>query len=144
MKRLVRKEQMVFVLISGLTLLLALAACESKDTMFEKKLVGKWHILNPQPPLLLVVATYHPDGTYVMNSKYEEVRLLGLMNAIKDGSVSGTYCVRDGHLVTIVNESSVNAFKKGLTSSEQILELTDNKLVVQHQGGQTEKYERES
>jgi len=145
MSRLAKKgERTAWVLILGLAFLVAFASCESKDSKLGKKLVGRWHMLNPPPPLLLVAVTYHSDGNYVATSKYEEVRLAGLMNVIKDGNVSGTYCVKDGHLVTTVSESSVNAFKKGLTSSDQILELTDNKLVVETHGGKTEKYERES
>lgn len=128
----VQRRGRVFIL--GLVFLIAFASCASKDTKLEKGLVGQWHMLAPQPPLSLVAVIYHSDGTYETISKYEQVRLAGLMNVIKEGRVCGTYCVKNGHQVATVNESSMNTISKGVTTSDRIIEVTDNRLVVETQG----------
>jgi hypothetical protein len=124
--------------------LVSFVSCESKDATLEKQLVGQWHMLNPEAPSLWVSLTYHADGTFVVTSKYEKVRLAGLMNTIKDRIVSGSFCVKNGHVMTTVNESSAQGWKKGETSRHQIRELSQNKLVLETQDGKTEKYDRAS
>jgi hypothetical protein len=101
----------------------------------EDKLVGSWELNNDK---IYVVLTLHSDKTFT--SKLEISKLGDMI--IKKGSVSGEWDVKDGYLVTEIKVSNLKGIEPNTKSSDKIIEIKDNKLVLQNQSGNKEVYKK--
>ena len=63
-------------------------------------------------------------------------------NAIPDGKYAGSWRFKRGHLNLLIIESTVASLAPGYTSSDEILELTGEELLVRSASGHEESWQR--
>lgn len=63
-------------------------------------------------------------------------------NAIPDGKYAGSWRFKRGHLNLLIIESNVASLAPGYTSSDEILELTGQELLVRSASGHEESWQR--
>jgi hypothetical protein len=108
-----------------------LLSCSSQ----ENQLVGTWEQSDSGDS---VVLTLHSDGTFV--AQVEKGMLGGIL--VEYGNASGTWKVGDGRFIGRVTESTIGLVKVGHTWSDEIVQVSNNRLVLRPQSGEVEEYKR--
>jgi len=118
----------------GETLLcgVVLAACSGGP---EQQLAGSWESDDGGRVNHLDLRT---DGS--LTGSLRHVDFAG--NAIPDGKYAGSWRFKRGHLNLLIIESTVASLAPGYTSSDEILELTGEELLVRSASGHEESWQR--
>jgi hypothetical protein len=123
------------ILILLLLITATIYADNSKnDSAFSKKIIGKWQQSVKQGQISLnAILIYKKDGsldstaTMTINKKQNKM------------TISGTWEVKEGYLITIIKSKSKNVpLPIGHISKDQILKLTDSTFTYKTAQGKTE------
>ena len=111
---------------------LALVACGSVP---EQQLIGAWE---SDDAGRLNHLDLHADGSLVGNVQHLDFA----GNATPEGRYAGSWRFKRGHLNLLIIESTVASLASGYASSDEILELTDQELLVRSASGHEENWQR--
>lgn len=109
-----------------------LAACSGGP---EQQLIGAWE---SDDGGRLNHLDLRADGS--LTGALQHVDVAG--NAIPDGKYAGSWRFKRGHLDLLIIESNVASLAPGFASSDEILELTEQELLVRSASGHEESWQR--